>query len=185
MVPWRRHHCCQGDPELAQLPPDPSQDVCPCPECAVAISRALCLPRPASLIHGTPESQGLGPCSPLSSVCGPAETPGSLLASPSLQPLTKACCGMMLFPIKAGQVEEKEGGGHCILVSLRAVGMARCPESSCPLLYKYVHKVTCVSSPGSSQGEDPEQRSTAVPQLTWGQREGPISGNHLPWGTPT
>lgn len=117
MVPWRRHRCCQGDPELAQLPPNPSQDVCPCPGCAVAISRALCLPRPASLIHGTPESRGLGPCSPLSSVCGPAETPGSLLASPSLQPLTKACCGMMLFPIKAGQVEEKEGGRHCILVS--------------------------------------------------------------------
>lgn len=78
------------------------------------------VPPQSSFPHtwGTGKSRsGLGSCSPLSSVCGSTEAPGSLLASPSLQPLTKACRGMMLFPRKAGQVEEKEGGGHCILVS--------------------------------------------------------------------
>lgn len=60
MMPWRRHRCCQGDPELAQLPPDPSQDACLCPGCVVAISRALCLRKGASLTHGELESQGLG-----------------------------------------------------------------------------------------------------------------------------
>lgn len=35
--------------------------------------------------------------------------------------------------------------------SVQVVSMARCPGSSCPLLYKYVHKATCASSPGSSQ----------------------------------
>lgn len=47
----------------------------------------------------------------------PCRIPRSLLASPSLQPLTKACCGVTRFPTKARQVEEKEGGGHCVLVS--------------------------------------------------------------------
>lgn len=154
------------------------------------------MPHQSSFPHtwgtGKPRS-GLGPCSPLSSACGPAEHPGSLLASPSLQPLTKACRGVMLFPTKAGQVEEKGGEGHRVLVSQCewwGWHSDQSPGNSCPLLYKYMHKVTCTSSPGSSQGKDPEYiYSSATADLgakgrSYLMQQPPVGNPHLAWPIP-
>jgi len=124
-------------------------------------------------------------------VCGLAEAPGSLLASPSLQPLTKACRGGMLFPTKAGQA--KEGGGHCVLVIQSewwGWHGAQSPRSSCPLLFNYVQSVTCISSPGSSRSKDSEQTYSSntadlgAKEKSYLMRQLPMGNAHLSWPTP-
>lgn len=103
---------------------------------------------------------------------------------PSTQPLTKACCGMILLLTEAGQVGEKERRGHSVLVSQcewRGWHNAQSSESSCPLLYKYVHKVTCVPAQDQSKGKI-SSRPTAASQQTWRKKEGPVSCHNLPWG---
>lgn len=117
MMPWESIATAGGDPELAQLLPGPPQDVSPCSVCVVPISRALCLSKAAHLTHGAPESQSLGWApAPHFPQCVVLQSPLRACWLPS-EPLTKACHSTTLFPTKAGQVEEKEEGGHCTLVS--------------------------------------------------------------------
>lgn len=79
----------------------------------------------------------------------PFEQPGSLLVfSPRLQDRSGHLAALCeLVPHKG----EGERRARCPGRSVQVVSMARCPGSSCPLLYKYVHKATCASSPGSSR----------------------------------
>lgn len=110
---------------------------------------------------------------------GPAEPPG-------------ACCHpqhsapeQSLLPTEAGQVG-KERRGHSVLASqCEWCGWhsAQSSESSCPLLYKYLHKATC--APDQDQSKIKKlSRPTAASQQTWGKREGPFSCHSLPWGAP-
>lgn len=124
----------------------------------------------------------LGPCSHLSSACGPAEGPGACCLPQHSAPTQSLSWNDP--PQSLGRWGEEERRGHSVLVSqCEWCGWhsAQSLESSCPLLYKYVHKATCVPAQDQSKVKI-LSRLTAASQQTWGKKEGPVSCHSLLWG---
>lgn len=160
---------------------------------AVRLPSAECCASQGGFPHmwgsGKPRS-GLGPCSPPSPVCGPAEPPGSPpslpLSLPSASDQGLAWRGSVPHKGWAGGA----GGGRRALrpgKPGRVVGMARCPEPREQLPFYCINTCTksCASPAQDEANGKTLSRPTAALQLTWGQREGPISRDNLPWGAPT
>lgn len=109
----------------------------------------------------------------------PCRSPGSLQSSQ--HPAPKQSLVWNDLPQRLGRWREEERRGHCVLVSqCEWCGWhsAQSLESSCPLLYKYVHKATCAPAQDQSKVKILSRLKTAS-QQTWGEKEGSVSCHSL------